>query len=87
MIQPWSRLFFAMLIFLTMGSLHATERVVEHTLDNGLRVLVQVDARSPVVTHQVWYRVGSADEHSGITGLSHMLEHMMFKGSEAYAPG
>lgn len=65
----------------------ALARVVEHRLDNGLTVLVLVDPRAPVVTHQVWYRVGSVDEHSGITGVSHMLEHMMFKGSEQYPPG
>jgi len=65
----------------------ALARVVEHQLENGLTVLVLVDPRAPVVTHQVWYRVGSMDEHSGITGISHMLEHMMFKGSEQYPPG
>jgi zinc protease len=65
----------------------ALARVVEHRLENGLTVLVLVDQRAPVVTHQVWYRVGSMDEHSGITGVSHMLEHMMFKGSEQYPPG
>lgn len=51
----------------------ALARVVEHRLDNGLTVLVLVDPRAPVVTHQVWYRVGSMDEHSGISGVSHML--------------
>jgi len=66
---------------------HASNGVVEHRLDNGLTVLVQVDSRAPVVTNQVWYRVGSVDEHGGITGISHMLEHMMFKGSEKYPAG
>lgn len=61
--------------------------VVEHRLENGLTVLVLADPRAPVVTNQIWYRVGSMDEHSGITGISHMLEHMMFKGSEKYPPG
>jgi zinc protease len=65
----------------------ALARVVEHQLENGLTLLVLVDSRAPVVTHQVWYRVGSMDEHSGISGVSHMLEHMMFKGSEQYPPG
>lgn len=74
-------------LLLLLTSSPALARVTEHTLENGLRVLVQVDSRAPVVTHQVWYRVGSADEHSGISGISHMLEHMMFKGSEAYPPG
>lgn len=61
--------------------------VVEATLDNGLTVLVLEDRRAPVVANMVWYRVGAADEHSGITGISHMLEHMMFRGSEKYEPG
>lgn len=74
------------LVLAPLGS-YASSGVVEHRLDNGLRVLVQVDARAPVVTNQVWYRVGAVDEHSGITGISHMLEHMMFKGSEAYPAG
>ena len=77
----------AALLALAAVQATAAPRVVEHRLDNGLTVLVQVDARAPVVTNQVWYRVGSVDEHSGITGLSHMLEHMMFKGSEQYPPG
>lgn len=61
--------------------------VVEHQLENGLTVLVLPDPRAPVVTNQVWYNVGSRHEHSGVTGVSHMLEHMMFRGSEAYPPG
>ena len=61
--------------------------VVEATLDNGLTVLVLEDRRAPVVANMVWYRVGAADEYSGITGISHMLEHMMFRGSEKYEPG
>jgi len=65
----------------------ADTEVVEARLDNGLTVLVLEDGRAPVVANQVWYRVGSADEHSGITGISHMLEHMMFRGSEQFEPG
>ncbi|AHE99618.1 M16 family metallopeptidase [Thioalkalivibrio paradoxus] len=76
----------ALLVFALVPGATA-EQVVEHRLENGLTVLVQQDSRAPVVTHQVWYRVGSMDEHSGITGISHMLEHMMFKGSEQYPPG
>lgn len=53
----------------------------EYTLDNGLKLIVQVDARAPVVVSQVWYKVGSADEPQGLTGISHALEHMMFKGT------
>ncbi len=65
----------------------AQGRVHEYVLDNGLRVLVKPDRRAPVVVSQVWYRVGSSYEHDGITGLSHMLEHMMFKGTETLGPG
>jgi zinc protease len=60
------------------------QEVVEATLDNGLRVLLQEDHRSPVASFQVWYRVGSRDERVGLTGVSHYLEHMMFKGSPTY---
>ena len=54
----------------------------EYRLDNGMKVILKIDRRSPLAVSQVWYRVGSVDEHSGITGISHMLEHMMFKGTE-----
>ncbi len=57
----------------------------EMVLDNGLKVIVKEDHRAPVVVSQIWYRVGSAQEHNGITGISHMLEHMMFKGTEKYS--
>lgn len=51
------------------------------TLANGLDVLVIPDHRAPVITHMVWYRVGSADEEQGKSGLAHFLEHLMFKGT------
>ena len=60
--------------------------VDEFVLDNGLKVLVKADHRAPVVTVQVWYRVGSAYEPNGLTGLSHMVEHMMFQGTETRGP-
>lgn len=59
----------------------------EFTLDNGLKVIVREDHRAPVVVSQLWYRVGSSYEPPGRTGLSHALEHMMFKGSKRLAPG
>lgn len=61
--------------------------VYEKTLENGLKVLVKPDHRAPVVVAQVWYKVGSSYEFGGTTGLSHMLEHMMFKGTKKIAPG
>lgn len=65
----------------------ADERTHEFKLDNGLKLVVQEDHRAPVAVVQVWYRVGSAYEHDGITGVSHALEHMMFKGTKDLAPG
>ncbi len=59
----------------------------EFTLDNGLKVVVREDHRAPVVVSQIWYKVGSSYETPGQTGLSHALEHMMFKGSEKLGPG
>lgn len=61
--------------------------VARFELDNGMKVLVHEDHRAPVVVSQVWYRIGSVDEHRGITGVSHVLEHMMFKGTDDLAPG
>lgn len=60
--------------------------VHETTLKNGLRVIVREDHRSPVVVSQVWYKVGSMDEPEGLTGISHVLEHMMFKGTKRLKP-
>lgn len=57
------------------------------TLDNGLKVIVLEDRRAPVVVSQLWYRVGSVDEPNGVTGVSHALEHMMFKGTEEVPAG
>lgn len=64
----------------------ADERVREEILDNGLKVLILEDHTSPTATFQVWYRVGGADDPPGRKGLSHLLEHMMFKGTEKYGP-
>ncbi len=61
--------------------------VHEFYLDNGLKLIVKEDHRAPVVVSQVWYRVGASYEHDGITGVSHVLEHMMFKGTDKYPPG
>jgi zinc protease len=65
-------------------SASAGDRVVTATLDNGLRVLLLEDQRSPIVSVQMWYRVGSRNEHRGATGIAHFLEHMMFKGTPTY---
>jgi zinc protease len=72
---------------LAAGAAAAEPDVVEATLDNGLTVLVLEDHRSPVVSVQVWYRVGSRNERPGATGLAHFLEHMMFKGTPTHGKG
>src|SRR5947209_19916957 len=59
----------------------------ETVLPNGLKVLTKEVHSAPVVSFSVWYRVGSRNEHTGITGTSHLLEHMMFKGTKKYALG
>ncbi len=63
-----------------------TDAVLAATLGNGLRVLLLEDHRSPIVSIQVWYRVGSRNEPPGATGIAHLLEHMMFKGTRRYGP-
>jgi zinc protease len=64
---------------------HATA-VKEFVLENGLKVFLLEDHKSPAVTFQVWYRVGSRNEKDGKSGLSHFLEHMMFKGTPSIKP-
>jgi len=76
-----------LLLCLPVLSVSAESKVAEHILGNGLKVLVKEDHRSPVVVSQVWYKVGSSYEPGGITGLSHMLEHMMFKGTDKHPAG
>jgi zinc protease len=63
-----------------------TDGVLAATLENGLRVLLLEDHRSPIVSFQMWYRVGSRNEVPGKTGIAHFLEHMMFKGTPRYGP-
>ncbi len=65
----------------------AESSIQEFKLDNGLKLVVQEDHRSPVVVSQVWYRAGSMDEVNGKTGVAHVLEHMMFKGTKKVKAG
>lgn len=60
--------------------------VHERVLKNGLKVLVKPDRRAPVVVSQIWYKVGASYEPKGLTGISHVLEHMMFKGTKTTTP-
>lgn len=59
----------------------------EHRLGNGMRVIVKPDRRAPVVVVMLWYQVGSIDEVNGVTGVAHVLEHMMFKGTKTIKAG
>src|SRR5882757_1772980 len=64
-----------------------SERPATFTLGNGLQVVVIPDHRTPVVTQMIWYKVGSADETPGKSGLAHFLEHLMFKGTSKHPAG
>ena len=61
--------------------------ITDFTLDNGLKVVVIPDHRAPVVTHMIWYRIGSADEPAGKSGIAHFFEHLMFKGTKEHKAG
>ena len=77
----------AVIVLLVLPA-HALEvEVAAFKLANGMEVVVIPDRRAPVVTHMVWYRVGSADEVSGKSGLAHFFEHLMFKGTGKHPPG
>jgi len=81
------RLAAPMLLCLVLPAHAENGKVHEHIFSNGLKILVKEDHRAPVVVSQVWYKVGSSYEPGGITGISHMLEHMMFKGTKQYPAG
>lgn len=78
--------FLAWLLFVS-GPLSANTAAHEYLLDNGLKLVVKEDHRSPVVIQQIWYKVGSVDEVNGKTGVAHALEHMMFKGTAKVPAG
>ncbi|SFI34985.1 M16 family metallopeptidase [Aerobium aerolatum] len=71
----------------TAASALEAGNVSHFTLDNGLEVVVVPDRRAPVVTHMLWYKVGSADEAPGKSGIAHFFEHLMFKGTSTHGPG
>lgn len=72
---------------LVCGSVSAASAVQTFMLDNGLKLIVKPDHRAPVAVLQVWYKVGGAYEQNGKTGISHALEHMMFRGTDKYPDG
>lgn len=77
----------AAFLCLTASGAAAAPPVTSFTLENGLQGVVIEDHRAPVVTQMIWYRVGSADETQGETGLAHFLEHLMFKGTDKIPTG
>lgn len=74
-------------LLLLFTALPLQAKTVETKLDNGMKVIVHEDNRAPVVVSQVWYRIGATYENDGISGVSHVLEHMMFKGTKTLKPG
>lgn len=76
--------FVLLIILILVLPLSLNAEVKEYKLDNGLKVLVIEDHKAPLATFQIWYRVGSRDEPAGKSGISHLLEHMMFKGTPKY---
>ena len=78
---------FLILLLMMPLTAFANAAIQEFKLDNGLKLIVQEDHRSPVVVSQVWYRAGSLDEVNGKTGVAHVLEHMMFKGTKQVKSG
>ena len=76
-----------LLVFMnTSTAEHIKLDLKEHRLKNGLRLILSEDHSSPIISFQVWYNVGSRNERPGITGISHLFEHMMFKGSKNVEP-
>ena len=63
-----------------------TGQVSEYSLSNGLKLIVKEDHRAPIVVSQVWYKIGASYEPDGISGISHAVEHMMFRGTKKYGP-
>ncbi|MBT5157200.1 MAG: insulinase family protein [Rhodobiaceae bacterium] len=88
--NKWARLFAGLCISALMAACTPAPdgpKVETARLDNGLEIIVIPDARADVVTHMLWYRVGSADEPIGKSGIAHFFEHLMFRGTEKIAPG
>jgi zinc protease len=86
-IHPWFACLLGILFFLSDHSLARGAEANEYVLSNGMKVLLIEVPKAPVATVQVWYKVGSRNEVMGRAGLSHMLEHMMFKGTARYPKG
>lgn len=80
-------MFFTLPALAADGSALKDRVVTEYKLENGMKVIVKEDHRAPIAVSQVWYKVGASYEPDGITGISHALEHMMFKGTKEHPTG
>ena len=77
------RFLFILILFFFIEVVEANFFKPQHyTLDNGLEIIVLENKRIPAVAHSIWYKVGSADEPKGKSGIAHFLEHLMFKGTD-----
>jgi|TARA_B000000475_G_scaffold111400_1_gene90176 zinc protease len=84
------KLLFVLVWFLPLTqaySMNFSDRSIDYSLSNGLNVVLIKDTRSPIVVSSIWYKVGSSYEREGISGISHILEHLMFKGTKTMKPG
>ena len=84
------KLLFVLVWFLPLTqaySMNFSDRSIDYSLSNGLKVVLIKDTRSPIVVSSIWYKVGSSYEREGISGISHILEHLMFKGTKTMKPG
>ena len=80
--------FFLFLIIILFSKFAFAEFKPQHTiLENGLKIVVLENNRVPAIAHSIWYKVGSADEPNGKSGIAHFLEHLLFKGTEKLKPG
>lgn len=86
-IQKQHFIYLMVVLLPCFGLANSGEFTHEMYLENGLKIVVREDHRSPTVAHMVWYRTGSIDETTGTTGVAHVLEHMMFKGTKTMGPG
>ena len=89
MLSNLLRISFLFIVFTQLSWANSAESADTHEylLSNGLKLIVREDHRAPTVAHMAWYRAGSIDEVNGKTGVAHVLEHMMFKGTDKVKAG
>ncbi|MFN7197578.1 MAG: M16 family metallopeptidase, partial [Hylemonella sp.] len=85
--KRWLSTLLSLLLLAGWAQAQEAPRAQRYTLSNGMTLIVQPDRRAPTAVHMVWLRVGSMDEVDGSSGVAHVLEHMMFKGTKTLKPG